>query len=143
MAAVSRAIVCQEGDNQMTDETKNALPPVVNQPRRPPVRVKLRRVRANFAKVYPPDGESKAWWKRLKKALGTASSDFVNASLLQLQEASQLPFSGISEVAMNAARSLVRQRKLATASELAATCPGRYQASRGSAPRIRLCPRSK
>ena len=107
MAAVSRAIVCQEGDNQMTDETKNALPPVVNQPRRPPVRVKLRRVRANFAKVYPPDGESKAWWKRLKKALGTASSDFVNASLLQLQEASQLPFSGISEVAMNAALALI------------------------------------
>jgi hypothetical protein len=40
----------------MTEETKNALAPVVNQPRRPPVRVKLRRVNANLAKVYPPDG---------------------------------------------------------------------------------------
>ena len=91
----------------MTDETKNAMAPVVNEPRRPPVRVKLRRVRANLAKVYPPDGESKAWWKRLKKALGTASSDFVNASLLQLQEAAQLPCSGISEAAMNAALALI------------------------------------
>jgi hypothetical protein len=49
--------------------------PVVNQPRRPPVRVKLlsrgklRRVNANLAKADPPDGENKAWWARLKQAL--------------------------------------------------------------------------
>jgi hypothetical protein len=40
---------------------------------------------ANRVKAYPPDGESKAWWRRLKKALGTKSSDFVNTSLFQLQ----------------------------------------------------------
>ena len=45
--------------------------------------------------------------KRLKKALGTKSSDFVNASLLELQAAAHLPFGGISEVAMNAALALI------------------------------------
>lgn len=47
------------------------------------------------------------WWKRLKKAFGTTSSDFVNASLLQLQAAATLPSGGISEVGMNAALALI------------------------------------
>ena len=67
MAAVSRAVVCQDGDYRMTNKTNNSLTPVAHQPGRPPVRVKLRRINANFAKAYPPDGESKVWWKRLKK----------------------------------------------------------------------------
>jgi len=115
MAAISRAVVCQERDNRMTDKTNNSLTHVatqpgrlpVNQPAPSPVRVKLRRVNASLATPYPPDGESKVWWKRLKKALGTKSSDFVNASLLELQAAAHLPFGGISEVAMNAALALI------------------------------------
>jgi hypothetical protein len=100
----------------MTDKTNNSLTPVatqpgrlpVNQPAGPsPVRVKLRRVNASLAEPYPPDGEKKVWWKRLKKALGTKSSDFVNASLLELQAAAHLPFGGISEVAINAALALI------------------------------------
>jgi hypothetical protein len=75
--------------------------------RRAPVRVKLQRINANLSKGYPPDGEEKIWWAHLKKALGTASSDFVNASLLELQVAAQLPFGGISEVGMNAALALI------------------------------------
>ena len=67
----------------MTDKTNNSLTPVATQPGRPPVnqpapspvRVKLRRVNANLATPYPPDGESKVWWKRLKKALGTKSAN--------------------------------------------------------------------
>jgi hypothetical protein len=59
------------------------------------------------SQTYPPDGESKVWWKRLKKALGTKSSDFVNASLSELQAAAHLPFGGISEVGMNAALALI------------------------------------
>jgi hypothetical protein len=43
------------------------------------------------------------WWDRLKKALGTASSDFVSASLVQLKAAAQFPGSGISEIGINAA----------------------------------------
>ena len=124
MAAVSRAVVRQDGDDRMTNKTNNSLTPVAhqpgrlpagrrthcaggNQPGRPPVRVKLRRVNANLATAYPPDGESKVWWRRLKKALGTISSAFVNASLLQLQAAAQLPSGGISETATNAALALI------------------------------------
>ena len=57
-------------------------------------RVKLRRISADLAKAYPPDGETRAWWEGLKRALGTSSSAFVNASLLQLQTAARLPFVG-------------------------------------------------
>jgi hypothetical protein len=46
---------------------------------RPPVRVRTRRITAAVSKLYPADGEGKIWWGRLKKALGTGSSDFVNA----------------------------------------------------------------
>jgi hypothetical protein len=91
----------------MTNKTNNSLTPVTDQPKRPPVRVRLRRVNASLAKNYPPDGETKVWWKRLKKAFGTTSSDFVNASLLQLQVAANLPSGGISEVGMNAALALI------------------------------------
>jgi hypothetical protein len=69
--------------------------------------VRLQRVNANLTKVYPPDGESKVWWTRLKQALGTKSSDFVNASLIQLQAAARLPCSGISEIALNAALAMI------------------------------------
>src|SRR5580704_14568235 len=68
MAAVSRPVVFQDGDNRMTNKTNNPLTPVAhqpgrlaartnnsltptptaNQPGRPPVRVKLRRVNANL-----------------------------------------------------------------------------------------------
>src|SRR6476661_10656430 len=114
MAAVSHTVVCQEQDNRMTDKTNNSLTPLATQPGRlpvdqpgpSPVRVKLRH-NASLAKPYSPDGESKVLWKRLKKALGTKSSDFVNASLLELQAAAHLPFGGISEVAINAALALI------------------------------------
>jgi hypothetical protein len=75
--------------------------------RRPPVRVKLQRINADLAKAYPPDGETKAWWDRLERALGTSSSAFVNSSLVQLQAAARLPFGGISETAVNAALAMI------------------------------------
>jgi hypothetical protein len=75
--------------------------------RRPPVRVKLRRINADLAKAHPPDGETRAWWERLKRALGTSSSAFVNSSLVQLQAAARLPFGGISETAVNAALAMI------------------------------------
>jgi len=71
------------------------------------ISMKLRRVNANLTKAYPPDGEAKIWWTRLKKAFGTRSSDFVNASLLQLQTAARLPSGGISEIALNAALAMI------------------------------------
>jgi len=70
-----------------------------------PVRVKLQRINAGLAKAHPPDGNGKVWWARLKKALGTSSSAFVNASLFQLQGAARLPDGIISELGMNSAKS--------------------------------------
>jgi hypothetical protein len=66
-----------------------------SEPRRAPVRVRLQRINASLSKVHPPDGDGKIWWARLKAALGTASSDFVDASLYQLQSAAQMPCGGI------------------------------------------------
>jgi hypothetical protein len=75
--------------------------------RQPPVRVRSRRITADSAKLYPPDGEERIWWGRLKQALGTSSSDFVTASLHQLQAAAQFPGSGISETTLRSLLSRV------------------------------------
>jgi hypothetical protein len=102
MASNACAIILQRLEMKKTNEIMRTTAP-----RRRPVRVKLQRVDAGFSKTYPPDGQGKIWWARLKEALGTSSSDFVNASLFQLQRAAQLPCTGISEVAMNAALAMI------------------------------------
>src|SRR3984957_13004418 len=75
--------------------------------RPPPVRVKIYRADGKLARVHPPDGEHRGWWLRLNKALGTSSSDFVNASLFQIQSASRSPWGGISELSVNAALAMI------------------------------------
>ena len=76
-----------------------------------PVRVRLKRVNCNHAIPYPPDGEAREWWQRLKNAFGTASSAFVEASLYQLIAAARLPGSGICEIAVNASLAFVEGAK--------------------------------
>ena len=76
--------------------------PTTSKPPARRTRVKLRRVNSDYSKPYPPDGDNQLWWGRLKAALGTTSSDFVNATLVQIQNASRLPCGGISEVSVNA-----------------------------------------
>jgi hypothetical protein len=80
---------------------------VAGRSRLPPVRVKLFQADAKVAKVHPPDGEDENWWRRLNKALGTTSSDFVNASLFQMQAAARSPWGGVSELSMNAALAMI------------------------------------
>jgi hypothetical protein len=89
------------------NEPDNSPARVAGRGRLPPVRVKIYRDDGKLARVHPPDGEAKLWWQRLNKALGTASSDFVNASLFQIQSASRSPWGGISELAMNAALAMI------------------------------------
>jgi hypothetical protein len=91
----------------MTNKLRASPTPVTGQRRLPPVRVKLLRPDAYVAQTHPPDGESENWWERLNKALGTTSSDFVNASLLQLQAAARSPFGTISETHINAALAMI------------------------------------
>jgi hypothetical protein len=82
-----------------------------------PVRVRLRRINADLAQSYPPACDPHQWWDRLKTALGTSSSDFVNASLVQLQGAARLPCGGISEIAVNAALGMIESAKPQTEME--------------------------
>jgi hypothetical protein len=92
----------------MTNKTRNAPSIAAEQPaRRPPVRLKLQRADAYEAQTGPPEGEGEGWWTRLKEALGTVSSDFVSASLLQIQAAARSPYGTISETAMNAALAMI------------------------------------
>jgi N-methylhydantoinase B/oxoprolinase/acetone carboxylase alpha subunit len=76
-----------------------------------PVRIRLRRINASYAKPYPPDGLKKTWWGQLNAALGTTSSAFVDATLQQLIEAARLPDGAISETAVNAALAFVENAK--------------------------------
>jgi hypothetical protein len=78
--------------------------------RRRPIRVRLR-VSSDASKSHPPDGQQLDWWNRLKAAMGTVSSDFVNATLFQLQAAARLPNSGISEIAVNSALCFIENAK--------------------------------
>ena len=106
VAAIACAVVCELYEDRMKRKANLAVVTDASQ-RRPPVRVRSRRLTADSAKLYPPDGQEKVWWDRLKKALGTGSSDFVNASLHQLQAAAQFPGSGICEVGINAALAFI------------------------------------
>ena len=76
-----------------------------------PVRVRLKRVNCDQAIPYPPDGQTREWWRRLKNAFGTASSAFVAASLQQLIAAARLPNSGICEIAVNASLAFIEGAK--------------------------------
>jgi len=80
---------------RLPDRTNNSLAPVAPQPGRPPVRVKLRRINANHATPYPPDGESKVWWRRLKKAaLATAAARLLRAYSVQVETLRRLRHGG-------------------------------------------------
>jgi hypothetical protein len=74
-------------------------------------KVRLQRLNCNEAKPYPPDGVTHEWWQRLKNALGTASSPFVYASLMQLIAAAKLPGGGLSEIAVNASLAFIENAK--------------------------------
>lgn len=95
------ASALREGDRLMTGTVAVPSTFVAKQPRRR-TRVKLKRINSDFSKPYPPDGDQRRWWDRLKSALGTTSSDFVNATLVQIQNASRMPSGGISEMSVNA-----------------------------------------
>jgi hypothetical protein len=75
----------------------------------PPVRVRLVRPDAYDEQTRPPASEQdvKEWEARLSDALGTVSPDFVRSSLLQLQAAARSPYGTVSEMAINAALSMI------------------------------------
>src|SRR5258706_15201650 len=76
-----------------------------------PVRVKLERINCDVGKLLPPDDDFQGWIGRLKAALGTASIEFVDATLYQLQAAARLPNSGVSEIGVNAALAMIESER--------------------------------
>ena len=106
----------------MTGTVPVSSPPVAKPPGRR-TRVRLKRINSDLSKCYPPDGDQRRWWDRLKAALGTTSSDFVNATLVQIQNASRMPSGSISETSVNAVlakTNLVRAENLRKADAIAA-----------------------
>ena len=91
----------------MTNKPNNLTTPAAPQRRPVPVRVKVFGADGKLARVHPPDGEGRNWWLRLNETLGTTSSDFVNASLFQIQSACRSPWGGISELSMNASLAMI------------------------------------
>jgi len=75
------------------------------------VRVRLERINCDVSRSLPPDGDRQVWIDRLKVALGTASMEFVETTLFQLQAAARLPNSGVSEIAVNAALSMIESEQ--------------------------------
>jgi hypothetical protein len=60
----------------------------VNLPR---AKIRLERITCDYGQPYAPDENGEEWWEILKRALGTASSGFVETSLNQLVMAAKLP----------------------------------------------------
>jgi hypothetical protein len=110
VAPLAGSIVRAKGPGLMSK--KPGSPTSVTTSAKPaPVRVRLKRINCNEARPYPPDGQTREWWQRLKNALGTASSAFVEASLYQLIAAARLPGSGLSEIAVNGSLAFIEDAK--------------------------------
>ena len=95
----------------MSQKPRGSITSVEPRKAPPPVKVRLKRVTCDHAIPYPPDGQAREWWQRLRNAFGTASSAFVQASLYQLVAAARLPNSGISEIAVNASLAFIEGAK--------------------------------
>ena len=111
MAAIARPGVCEKRERPVSRKLSAAAASGAAGKVPAPVRVRLKRVNCDQAIPYPPDGQNREWWHRLKNAFGTASGAFVAASLQQLIAAARLPNSGICEIAVNASLALIEGAK--------------------------------
>ena len=107
MASFACPGLCEKRDRPMSKKLRQTATSVTAGHGPAPVRVRLKRINCNHAQAYPPDGQDREWWQRLKDAFGTASSAFVDASLHQLIAAARLPGGGISEIAVNASLAFI------------------------------------
>ena len=71
MAAIARPDVCENRNRPMNKKLSTPAASVAAGKAPAPVRVRLKRVNCDQAIPYPPDGQSREWWQRLKNALGT------------------------------------------------------------------------
>ena len=108
MATVDRSHVWKAGKAMSLSDNQRRLPA---RSKKVPVRVKLERINCEVGKLLPTGVDRQAWIGRLKAALGTASIEFVDATLYQLQAAARLPNSGVSEIAINSALSMIESEQ--------------------------------
>src|SRR4051812_35047406 len=66
--------VCENRDRSMNKKLSANAASVASGKVPAPVKVRLKRVNCDQAIPYPPDGQTREWWHRLKNAFGTASS---------------------------------------------------------------------
>jgi hypothetical protein len=111
MAAIAGPGLRENERQLMTQKPIESITSVETRKAPPPVKVRLKRVNCDHAIPYPPDGQAREWWQRLRNVFGTASSAFVQASLYQLIAAARLPGSGISEIAVNASLAFIEGAK--------------------------------
>jgi hypothetical protein len=104
VAKIGGSDVCK-GTEAMSLIERHQRQPVLK--KKTAVRVKLERINCDVSRSLPPDGDCEVWIDRLKVALGTASMEFVESTLFQLQAAARLPNSGVSEIAVNAALCMI------------------------------------
>ena len=116
MAAVDRWHIWKAGTEMSLPDHLGRLPA---RSKKVPVRVKLERINCDVGKLHPPDGDRQTWIDRLKAALGTASIEFVDATLYQLQAAARLPNSGVSEIGVNAALAFIEGERPRSETECA------------------------
>jgi hypothetical protein len=74
MAAVAGPGLCENERQLMSQKSRGSITAVETRKAPLPVKVRLKRVNCNEAIPYPPDGQAREWWQRLRNALGTASS---------------------------------------------------------------------
>jgi hypothetical protein len=108
MATVDRSHLWKAGKAMSLSDNQRRLPA---RSKKAPVRVKLERINCEVGKLLPTGVDHQAWIGRLKAALGTASIEFVDATLYQLQAAARLPNSGVSEIAVNSALSMIESEQ--------------------------------
>jgi hypothetical protein len=116
VAEIDGSYVCKEGEVMSLIGRQDRLPVVT---KKASVRVKLERINCNVSRSLPPDEDRQAWIDRLKAALGTASMEFVDATLFQLQAAARLPNGGVSEIAVNSALAMIESERPQTETECA------------------------
>src|SRR5262245_2008473 len=107
MAGLAGPGLCENERQLMSQKSRESITAVETRKTPPPVKVRLKRVSCDHAIPYPPDGQAREWWQRLRNAFGTTSNTFVAASLQQLIAAARLPNSGLSEIAVNASLAFI------------------------------------
>jgi hypothetical protein len=108
VAEIGSSVICKGREVMNLIESQGQLAVVA---KKASVRVKLERINCNVSRSLPPEGDQHVWMERLKAALGTASIEFVDATLYQLQAAARLPNSGVSEIAVNAALAMIESER--------------------------------